>query len=370
MRTQKLAALALQLALVVAAGAADLDHSKWNALLKEFVTPDSRVDYKDLKEHGSTYLDAYLTEVAKPWPEGMSLDETKAGLINSYNALAVRWILSNYPVDSIWRTNNPFLATRHNLDGGVTSLQQIEDRLRGMHDPRIHAALVCTARGCPPLRAEAYVATRLEDQLNDNVNRWLADPRLNEFLPESRTARVSQIFNWYAEDFDRIGGVREFLAQFAPVNDRAYLRRPDSKIQYQTYDWSLNDTSLHASGYSQVRFHLDRVRNAHLSGEIKRWFLGLGRKYGVDPIIFGTIYIGAIPFFSLSIGWLIRNLRQRRSPVLPAMCASFCFVSAYLYLLIAGKDIPTWVYLLVAAMIALGLYSTIRKIRTRLHERR
>lgn len=29
----------------------------------------------------------------------------------------------------------------------------------------------------------------------------------------------------------------------------------------------------------------------------KDWFLGLGEQYGVNPLIFGSIYVGAIPFF-------------------------------------------------------------------------
>lgn len=98
------------------------------------------------------------------------------------------------------------------------------------------------------------------------------------------------------------------------------------------------------------------------------WFLSLGAEYGVNPFIFGGIYIGAIPFFSLSIGWLIRNYRRGKSIALPAMIALFFFVSAYLYLIIAGRNVPWWVYGAVVLMIAYGAFSTIRKIRTRISE--
>ena len=40
------------------------------------------------------------------------------------------------------------------------------------------------------------------------------------------------------------------------------------------------------------------------------WFFSLGEQYGVDPIIFGSISVGAIPFFWASVAWLVRNLRQ------------------------------------------------------------
>ena len=93
------------------------------------------------------------------------------------------------------------------------------------------------------------------------------------------------------------------------------------------------------------------------------WFMGLGAEYGVNPIIFGSIYVGAIPFFTISLGWLIRNLRKKKSIVVPALLSGFFFISAYLYLLIAGNNIPWWVYGVVAAMIVFGVHSTIQKVR-------
>ncbi|RMH70091.1 MAG: hypothetical protein D6685_00520 [Bacteroidetes bacterium] len=96
---------------------------------------------------------------------------------------------------------------------------------------------------------------------------------------------------------------------------------------------------------------------------LQDWFLGLGAQYGVNPLLFGAIYVGAIPFFTLSLAWLVRNLRQQKPVVLPILSAGFCFVSAYLYLLIAGRNIPWWVYGVVAALIAFGSCSAVRKVR-------
>lgn len=95
---------------------------------------------------------------------------------------------------------------------------------------------------------------------------------------------------------------------------------------------------------------------------IQTCFLSLGAEYGVDPVIFGSIYIGAIPFFSLSVAWIVRNVRRGRPIPLPVISASFWFVSAYLYLLVAGHGIPPWVYAFIAVVIAFGAYSTVRKI--------
>lgn len=74
------------------------------------------------------------------------------------------------------------------------------------------------------------------------------------------------------------------------------------------------------------------------------WFLSLGETYGVNPWVFGAIYVGAIPFFLASVGWIVKRARAGRSTVLPTMLAGFFFVSAYLYLAVAGRNIPVWVW--------------------------
>lgn len=101
---------------------------------------------------------------------------------------------------------------------------------------------------------------------------------------------------------------------------------------------------------------------------IQNWFLSLGTEYGVNPFIFGAIYVGAVPFFSLSIGWLIRNYRKGKSIVLPALSAMFFFISAYIYLMFAGKNVPWWVYGVVVLLIVIGAYSTIKKVRKQINE--
>lgn len=100
----------------------------------------------------------------------------------------------------------------------------------------------------------------------------------------------------------------------------------------------------------------------------KDWFFGLGDQYGVNPIIFGSIYVGAIPFFTLCIGWLVKNYRNGKSIVLPALSATFFFISAYLYLIIAGQNVPFWVYGVVIVLIIYGAYSTYKKVRLGIKE--
>lgn len=102
--------------------------------------------------------------------------------------------------------------------------------------------------------------------------------------------------------------------------------------------------------------------------DINTWFLGLGAEYGVNPYIFGAIYVGAIPFFLASVAWLVRNARAGKPTVLPVLCAGACFVSAYVYLAIVGRNIPVWVWVFLAALIAYGAWSTIRDIRRKISD--
>src|SRR6056297_190616 len=98
------------------------------------------------------------------------------------------------------------------------------------------------------------------------------------------------------------------------------------------------------------------------------WFMSLGEEYGVNPVIFGGIYVGAIPFFTLSVAWLVRNYRKGVSIVMPVLSASFFFISAYLYLMIAGENVPWWIYAVVAAMLVYGAWSTYKKVKVQIKE--
>ncbi len=99
---------------------------------------------------------------------------------------------------------------------------------------------------------------------------------------------------------------------------------------------------------------------------INDWILGLGADYGVNPYIFAAIYVGAIPFFLASITWLVKRARAHRSTVVPTLCAGFCFVSAYIYLAIAGENIPLWVWIFLGVLVVYGAWSTIRDTRRKI----
>jgi uncharacterized protein (TIGR03382 family) len=101
-------------------------------------------------------------------------------------------------------------------------------------------------------------------------------------------------------------------------------------------------------------------------GALQEWFLGLGAQYGVNPWVFGSIYVGAIPFFLASVAWLVRRRKAGLSITLPVLCAGFFFVSAYLYLAVVGRNIPLWVWLFLGLLIAYGAWTAVRDVRRKI----
>src|SRR3990172_8630172 len=83
------------------------------------------------------------------------------------------------------------------------TLDEIEHEQLRKHynEPRIHMAIVCAAMGCPPLRNEPYTADRLDSQLDDEAQRFLANPEKFHAAPEKKTIFLSPVFQWFGKDF-------------------------------------------------------------------------------------------------------------------------------------------------------------------------
>ncbi|CAM3889702.1 hypothetical protein [Deinococcus frigens] len=91
--------------------------------------------------------------------------------------------------------------------------------------------------------------------------------------------------------------------------------------------------------------------------------VSLSEEYGVNPVIFGVLYFGTMPLFALSVAWWIRRFRRGESTILPASVTGVLFIAAYLYVLVAGRNLPVWVYVFMAAMLTLGGVSTWRQLK-------
>ncbi|QLC23272.1 ceramidase [Parasphingopyxis sp. CP4] len=96
---------------------------------------------------------------------------------------------------------------------------------------------------------------------------------------------------------------------------------------------------------------------------INEWFLSLGADYGVNPYIFGGIYVGAVPFFLATVGWMVRRKRRGESITFQLIIAGFLAMSAYIYLIFAGQNLAWWVYAIIALLVIYSIWSLIKKAR-------
>jgi hypothetical protein len=240
---------------------AQVSHEAWDGLVKKYVDERGLVAYAAWKENEAdlAILDAYLSQfAAKPATPATGQDEA-ASLINLYNASTIRWILTNYPSDSIMALDDSFGAKRHEIGGRKASLNDIEHgSARPLLGYRAHAVLVCAARSCPPLQRFAYSADNLESQIDTAYRAWLAREDLNRFMPEKK-AEISSIFNWFNEDFEKAGGVKTILPKYAPQKYHDFLAGGDYEISYLPYNWGLNDQGAQGKSYSRLRLYWDQI---------------------------------------------------------------------------------------------------------------
>jgi hypothetical protein len=98
------------------------------------------------------------------------------------------------------------------------------------------------------LRAEAYVASQLEEQLDDQGRSFLRDPSKNRADSAHNRLYLSPIFKWFDEDFEaKSGSVQRFVLPYMSTPHRQALQVGRWSVRYTDYDWSLNDISTPAN---------------------------------------------------------------------------------------------------------------------------
>ncbi|MBI3637325.1 MAG: DUF547 domain-containing protein [Candidatus Rokubacteria bacterium] len=198
----------------------DHRHAAWTTIVGRWVS-NGRVDYPGLQHDGQGLLAAYLSSLsgacASDYERWTRREERIAFWINAYNVFTIRLVLDHYPVASVrkigWLPGAAFrraFIPMDGLKGGLISLDDIEHGTLGsdFREPRLHFALVCASRSCRALRTEAYRASDLGRQLDDQARTFLRDPTKNRFDAGTRTLYLSSIFNWRRS---RPTGVRAVL---------------------------------------------------------------------------------------------------------------------------------------------------------------
>lgn len=234
----------------------------YDKLLNQFLKNES-VNYSELKKNPEL-LNRYLSEMAevdKSSFKKLTEDQQIAYLINLYNAATLKLIIDHYPVESIkdigWFLKGPFDQQIVKLFDDTVTLDTLEHKIlrKDYDEPRIHAALVCAAKGCPPLKDEAYRGNKLDQQLDEQVKVFLESDRGLQIGREENVVYLSSIFKWFGEDFvnkytphsgfdgfnERERAVLNFCSRYVSEDNQRYLQTGDYSIEYLDYDWSLNE---------------------------------------------------------------------------------------------------------------------------------
>jgi hypothetical protein len=240
-------------------------------LKAQFLDVESgRVRYGDIR--GSEAFERYkhLTSHLRSFPLRSLQDrnERLAFWINLYNTTVIHGVIELGLERSVKEVPGFFDRVTYEIGGYFFSLNAMEHGiLRGNRrppyqlfkpfrkidprlgfavvpmDPRVHFALVCGARSCPPI--SFYDAKQIDSQLQLASASFINSPQVKIF-PEERTVFLSSIFKWYKCDF---GGrdqslMDTLLTYLDEGEEKDFLKENKDRvrIRYQPYDWTLNQT--------------------------------------------------------------------------------------------------------------------------------
>jgi hypothetical protein len=203
---------------------------KTDAFLKKHVS-ENKVDYAAIKKNSSE-LDEIIKIIAT---YELTKDENtnQAFLINAYNLLVIKGVSVKFPIKSPLDIPGFFDKITYTISSKKVTLNDIENKmLRAKYDDaRLHFVLVCGANGCPPILPEAYLPKTLDAKLDQQTTKALNNPNFIKVTGDK--IQLSQLFEWYKEDFKN--KEIEFINSF-----RENKLNPKSKFSYYPYDWSLN----------------------------------------------------------------------------------------------------------------------------------
>src|SRR3954452_12872540 len=256
-KTLTLLLCGLLLAVLPAVAVDPPDYKLWAGLLAKYYDPAKGMNYKALKANDKKTLDELRRQLAQVEVGALSKNDQLAYWINLYNVSTVNAVVENYPVKSIRDISTDFIAHLNvfkkpyvQTKQGAISLDDVENEKLRNHfkNPRIHFAINCAAKSCPPIRTEPYVGARGQEQLDDQARTFLNGPhgvRLEKSSGEL-VLHTTKIMDWFKDDFEKWGGGRvHFISTFASPDKRKQIAAAGNQIdlKFDDYDWSLNDAS-------------------------------------------------------------------------------------------------------------------------------
>ena len=226
----------------------DFDHSKFDQVLKRYVDDQGLVDYNGIA--GDHNFSEYMQSLETAKVEELSRDGQLAFWINAYNAITIDKVIKTKPKKSVretgfpglWTSTKFFTSTEHIVANRRLSPDDIEYQilLQQFGDPRIHFAIICASRGCPPLPRVAYTEANVQRRLEEETKSYLNSARGTRIDRSTNTLYVSKLFDWFSDDFiQKSGSITAFMRPYLDGEVLSFLDGKP-KISYLKYDWALN----------------------------------------------------------------------------------------------------------------------------------
>lgn len=209
-----------------------------DAFLKKYVE-NGKVHYQQINEDFEVieklYNEIGAMDISKATPE-----TKKAFFINAYNLIVIYQVGKYYPLKSPLDRSGFFDRVKHNVAGESITLNALEIKKIVLiyKDARIHFALACAAKSCPPLASFAYVPHELNSQLDARTKLSINNKNWLKVSASAKQASISKIFDWYKKDFTMDG--QNTVIDF--INKYRSTPIPTSySVEHYEYDWSLNE---------------------------------------------------------------------------------------------------------------------------------
>lgn len=198
------------------------------------------VDYTLIK-NDPVKLNELVSLISEVNQEELAVDDRKAFLINAYNILVIDGICKEYPVNSVMDIDGFFKKKKHAWYGGTITLDDIEFKLlQPSTDDRLHFALVCAAKTCPPLMEGAYLPANIDKQLTAARYQTLNDASWIIIDNPNTQILFPELLEWYEHDFT---GEKMEIRDYVNLY-RKHALDMDYDFEDTYYDWTLNDSKL------------------------------------------------------------------------------------------------------------------------------
>ena len=223
----------------------------YQTLLDDYVAPGEKngltanmVNYADIRHDDR--LNKLMTLLQNYPAEKLDTPSKRTAFyLNAYNILSITKVADNWPLGKLKSLGSFFKPVWTHPAGKVCgekmTLRILEhDILRQLDEPRVHFALNCASMSCPDLRLEPYRAEVLEVQLEDQLKIFMKQAGKGALIVGEGQIKLSKIFKWFEEDFEKVGGVTQFIQAYLPPTDKAW-----EITGYLEYDW---DVTCHLTG--------------------------------------------------------------------------------------------------------------------------